>query len=614
MAVSNPKPFSRHSTINQFRYALGTGNTLLPLALIGLLSGIATALVIAAFLGSIETLKVFLMMLLNEGDDSVSLAVSLESAMKNHLRDFEQLSTWSRFLVVAFGAALLGAIFHFLRPEQRATGLNHTLVTLHRDYARFPLANFLVQFFGGILALASGQSGGREGPGIHLGAAISTLLASIFHLPHNSLRILTACGAAAAIGAAFNTPVAGVIFAMEVIVLEYTLVGFVPVIIAAVSATLVSNSVFGHEALFSIAEIQMQSLAEVPLLLVLALCCALASVSFIKVQQWSTPLLKLPVFIRFSLVGLVTAAIGMQFPQVLGMGFDSINDILHGGSLWSLLLLVCLFKIIATALSSAVGMPIGIVGPSLFIGATLGAAFAQISAGLMPMQTSSSQFYILLAMGGVMSALLNAPLAAVVAVMELSGSSDALLPGVLVVVMANLFASQVFRQRSANEILLAGQGIYLDSHPIAQALNRKSLSALGKKSQTIIDSDIASQLNENTLETEEEYLYLLDRERLEYAYLGKNDRQTLLRSYGDSDFSIKQSTKGNSDASLAIAQASALNFETGKLIAIDLACTLEQARQAFRGSDAQALLVSDCAGDFELIVTRRALAQYIDES
>ena len=118
----------------------------------------------------------------------------------------------------------------------------HVLSRMHSHYSVLPLKNTLVQFFGGVFSLATGQSGGREGPGIHLGGALNSLLGQRLGLPNNSLRMLIACGTAGGIAAAFQTPLAGVIFAMEVIIAEYTVVGFIPVILAAVSASAVSRA------------------------------------------------------------------------------------------------------------------------------------------------------------------------------------------------------------------------------------------------------------------------------------------------------------------------------------------------------------------------------------
>lgn len=476
------------SYADRFRYALAGQHAYFPLVILGFFAGVSTALVICSFLLGIELVEQLFLSGISDRDP-IDPSGFLQGVMNNSDSDFEKARALPRFLLVVGGALLLGAIYQLAPTRYHSTGLNHTLITLHQKDGKFSTGNFILQFFGGILALGSGQSGGREGPGIHLGAGSSTILAQRAYLPDNSLRLLTACGAASAIAAAFNTPIAGVIFALEVILMDYTLRSFVPVIIAATISTIISQLLFGNQPMFGVAEMQLASLSEIPVLFAIGACCAFAAVGFMTIQRLASPLQNLPVTIRFGLVGLITATIGIAFPQILGVGFDSIHGLLNGSMAAGLLFAICLLKIVSTSLGSAVGMPIGIVGPSLFIGATLGAAIGQYASIWYP-GGSSAQFYALLAMGGVMSALLNAPLAAVIAVMELSRTTGALLPGIFVVVVANLMASRVFRQRSANQILLERNGVEFESRPISQALSRYSLASIVNVNTQLIQSEI----------------------------------------------------------------------------------------------------------------------------
>ena len=153
----------------------------------------------------------------------------------------------------------MGIAYAMLKPADRETGIVHVISCMHSHYSVLPLRNALVQFIGGAFALATGQSGGREGPGVHLGGAANSLLGQWLDLPNNSLRVLIACGTAGGIAAAFQTPLAGVIFAMEVIVAEYTVVGFIPVILAAVSASAVSHFFSGSSILPALPELEHHS-------------------------------------------------------------------------------------------------------------------------------------------------------------------------------------------------------------------------------------------------------------------------------------------------------------------------------------------------------------------
>jgi len=184
-------------------------------SILGVAGGAASGLIVLAF----ERAIIGLARLWDVGDSATTGAPA---------EGFESLPALTVFLLPALGATLLGLAYSILKPEDRETGIVHVISRMHSHYSVLPLRNAIVQFFGGMFALASGQSGGREGPGIHLGGAVNSLLGQWLGLPHNSLRVLVACGCAGGIAAAFNTPLAGVIFAMEVIIAEYTVVGFIP--------------------------------------------------------------------------------------------------------------------------------------------------------------------------------------------------------------------------------------------------------------------------------------------------------------------------------------------------------------------------------------------------
>ena len=228
---------------------------------------------------------------------------------------------------------------------------------MHTHYGVLPLRNALLQFIGGAFALATGQSGGREGPGVHLGGAINSLLGQRLGLPNNSLRILIACGTAGSIAAAFNTPLAGVIFAMEVIIAEYTVVGFIPVILASVSASAISQLLSPKGAVFNIPELGLGSLLEMPYIILLGILCGISVTLFIKVSKQASRLSHWPVAVRFALAGLLTGSLALAVPQILGIGYDTLNDVLQGQVAVQALLIIASCKLLATAVSCGVGMP-----------------------------------------------------------------------------------------------------------------------------------------------------------------------------------------------------------------------------------------------------------------
>lgn len=226
--------------LDRFRARLAHADALPQLAILGCISGLLTGLIAIAF--------------------RLSFELPLTLLLPNGSESFEALSPGTRFLLPVLGALIIGLLVHRFKPEQRVLGVGHILDRMQHHQAQLPAANALLQFIGAALALLTGHSVGREGPAVHLGAASSSLLGQQLQLPNNSLRTLTACGVAAAIAASFNTPLAGVIFAMEVVLMEYTITGFIPVILAAVSGGVLSRIAFGTQPAFAIPIIDMATL------------------------------------------------------------------------------------------------------------------------------------------------------------------------------------------------------------------------------------------------------------------------------------------------------------------------------------------------------------------
>jgi CIC family chloride channel protein len=445
--------------LKNYRRYLTNYDSALSYAVLGLLGGVASGLVVLAFeLAIREVAHLFGVGAGGEG--------------------FEDLPRWMAFALPAGGAAGLGILYMLLKPEDRETGIVHVISRMHSHYGALPLRNALLQFVAGAFALGTGQSGGREGPGVHLGAAINSLLGQRLGLPSNSLRTLIACGTAGGIAAAFHTPLAGVIFAMEVIVAEYTVAGFIPVMLAAVAASAVSRTLSGGgEALLGIPVVELKSLWEIPYIVLLGLACGAAIALFIRVLRFTAQHSHWPVAVRFALAGCFTGAIALAVPETLGLGYDSLGLILDNQFLIGTLLLLALCKILATAVSCGAGLPVGLIGPSLLIGACIGGAMGDIAHMLQPDLASDLPLYIAIGMAAAMGAILNAPLAAVLAVIELTQTINIAMPALLAIVAAGLTNTGIFKQRSAYSTILSQLRRVVPNDPLAQLLHSTDVTA-----------------------------------------------------------------------------------------------------------------------------------------
>ncbi|MDP6967914.1 MAG: chloride channel protein [Gammaproteobacteria bacterium] len=445
-----------------FRHRLAYTDALPQMSLLGLIAGVAAALIIIAFRSLFE----------------LPLAHWLPAGTAE---GFESLPPIWHLLLPIIGGALLGGWLMLFKAPARQTGVTHVMIRMVNHKGYMPFKNTLVQFVGGALAIISGQSAGREGPAVHLGAAISSQLGRYWHLPDNSIRMLIGCGTAGAIAASFNTPMAGVIFAMEVVMLEYTIIGFTPIIIAAVTATLVHNSLYGAEMAFMAPAIDFVSLQELPLILLYGVVLGALAALFTKVVTSSLRLAHKPVMLRMLGAGVVTGLLATQVPQIMGMGTDSILAAIEGQYAIQLLLMLALAKLLATAISVGLGMPIGLIGPTLLIGASAGGALGLISQQLITGPISAPGFYAMLGMGAMMSAVLQAPLAGLVALLELTHNPDIILPGMATVVIANITCRYIFKQDSTFIEVLRKQGVVFQANPVNQLLAQRGVVSLMNK-------------------------------------------------------------------------------------------------------------------------------------
>jgi len=324
--------------------------------------------------------------------------------------------------------------------------------------ARLPLANALAQWAGAAISIIAGHSVGREGPAIHLGAACGSLLGQQRALSEAGLRVLVACGVAAAIAASFNTPLAGVVFAMEVVVTEYSVAGFAPVILAAVSATALTRAVYGADPAFHVPDLAMRSLWELPYIAALgALIGVLASGFTASLTFFARLGTRLPFWLAALLGGAAVALIALAVPEVMGIGYDTVNAALLGELGLGALALIALAKVLATTAGVGLGLPGGLIGPLLVSGAAAGGALGVLGAWVAPQYASASGFYALIGMGAMMGGSLHAPLAALTAMLELSGNPNIIWPGMLAVIAAFGVSREVFGQRPLFSALLDAQ-------------------------------------------------------------------------------------------------------------------------------------------------------------
>lgn len=485
--------------------------------MLGVLTGLVTAAVIISFRFVI--------------DSSLSLLPG------GGVDNFESLPIVERIVLLMAGALVLGILMHRYSPSARRVGVVHVMERLSLHQGRLPLRNAVIQFIGGAIALATGQSGGREGPAIHLGATAASLMGQQFRLPNNSLRTLVACGTAAAIASSFNTPIAGVIFAMEVVMMEYTIASFIPIIVSSVTSTLITQYFFGNEPAFNVAPSHMHSLFEVFYLIIGGVLIGGIAAAYIQLIQAFARLAAWPFWLRILLAGTITAATATVLPQVMGVGYDTVNEIMVAQVSIGVMFALVVAKALTSAAAVGLGMPVGLIGPSLLLGAAVGGIFGNSLVYWQGAEISVA-FYVMLGMCAMMGAVLQAPLAALMAVLEMTANTNLMLPAMVIIVVAALVSSQVFGQRSVFITTLNTLGLQYPPNPVSLHLQRAGVTAIMDRSFLRMDAQISLADAEEALRQQANWIVINDDDSGARALLNPSDLAAFLEDPENTDVQI----------------------------------------------------------------------------
>jgi CIC family chloride channel protein len=370
-------------------------------------------------------------------------------------------SGWRVVLGPAIGGAIVGPLVYFCAREAKGSGVPEVIDAAAFGGGIIRKRIVLIKAFASAVCIGSGGSAGREGPIIHLGRAIGSALGQSLGLSWQQLRVLIGCGAAAGIGATFNAPIAGAIFALEIVLVDIALSTVAPVMFSSVVGTIVFRTIMGSYSPFQIPSYAWKSALELPSYVALGAGAGLVAVAFtVSVYRmedlWNS--FKIPEYCKASAGGLVVGCLGLYFPQVMGLGYPTIEKILLGQEVWSVLLILLPLKIVATSVTLGSGGSGGILAPSFFMGASLGGIFGFGINALFPQFASSVGAYAVVGMCAVVAGATLAPLQALVMVLEMTGDYKMILPLALCCAVSTFVAYQI-KSQSIYTLKLFRRGI-----------------------------------------------------------------------------------------------------------------------------------------------------------
>ncbi len=394
-------------------------------------------------------------------------------------------------IIPAIGAVIFGPIIYFLAPESKGHGVPQVIMAMERRGGRIRPIVALVTSLASSLCIGSGGSAGREGPVVQVGAALGSSVGQIFHLNDERMKILVACGAAGGLAAVFNAPLGGLFFALEVILRDFSARRVSNVVVAAVTGSVVASIILGNEPFVHIPSYFIKSPVELVFYLILGCVAAPFAVLFTRMLYLFEDFfddLKINYLFKPVIGALLLGGLGLFFPQVLGVGYDTLVTVLHGHMLFKLLVLLIPLKMLAVCLTLGSGGSGGVFSPSFVIGAFVGGAFGVIVSVLFPGLGIEPGAYALVGMGVFFAGFAHAPMTAFLIIFELTGDYLIILPLMLSVIISTAISERIFRE-SIFTLSLVREGVDVKKERVRDIMESIRVGEiLGKARVTVLPS------------------------------------------------------------------------------------------------------------------------------
>lgn len=392
---------------------------------------------------------------------------------------------WWLPIIPMLGGFIVGPIVYKFASEAKGHGVPEVMNSVARLGGIIRPRVAVAKTVASAICIGSGGSAGREGPIVQIGSAIGSTIGQIFRLSGERVKILVGAGAAAGIAAVFNAPIAGVFFSLEIILGDFAVKTFSPVLLASVVSSLITWSLVGDSPAFTVPGYSLVSAWEILFYVVMAVAIGGIAVLFTRTLDWTEDLFdgikSLPNWTKPALGGLLLGILAIWYPQILADGYKTIGLTLHGSLDMKLLVVLIIMKILATCFTLGSGNSGGIFAPSLFMGAVGGGAFGMLVNHFYPDATAGPGAYALVGMAGMVAGATHAPMTAMLIIFEMTRDYRIILPLMVVVVISTLVAGRLFPQ-SIYTIKLVKRGIdlrggkdinVLKSHKVAEVMDEQ---------------------------------------------------------------------------------------------------------------------------------------------
>lgn len=420
-----------------------------------------------------------------------------------------------KIAIPVIGSAIVGAVVYYFSREAKGHGVPEVMeaIALHNGKIRPRVV--LAKLFASSVYIGAGGSVGREGPVIQIGSSIGSMIGQLLRVNPRRNKTFVACGAASGIAAAFNAPVAGALFSVEIILGDFGVAQFSPIVISSVIATVVSRHFLGDFPAFEVPKYHLVSPLELIPYALLGLLAGAVALLFTKTLYSLEDFfdnLKLNGVIKTMIGGLLIGCMGVFVPHIYGVGYDTMNAALLGHLSWSIMLMLIFAKIVATSISLGSGGSGGIFAPSLFLGTMTGGFFGALVHMIMPEYSASSGAYSLVGMGAVVAGATHAPITAILIIFEMTNDYKIILPLMISTIIATVFTTKL-KKESIYTLKLVRKGIDLFGGRDVNLLRQHRVKDIMRRDQNIIlNTATLPDLLQVMLAGKHEEYFVVDRE------------------------------------------------------------------------------------------------------
>jgi CIC family chloride channel protein len=405
-------------------------------------------------------------------------------------------AAWRRVLIPVAGSLAMGYLLYRYFPNARGSGVPQTKAALYAREGYISLRTVLGKFGCTAATLASGIPLGREGPSVQVGAGIASVLGRALRLSPEKVKALLPVGAAAAIAAAFNTPMAAVLFSLEEVMGDLHAPVLGSVVLASATSWIMLRLLLGNHPLFTVPQYELVHPIEFGIYAVLGVAGGFLSAAFTKLLlAMRRRVLLLPRKTRWwhpVMGGAVVGLMGWAVPQVLGVGYSYVGDALNGTMALKLMALLVILKLFAVTTSYASGNAGGIFGPSLFLGAMLGGAIGNLAHRLLPVYTATPGAYALVGMGALFAGIVRAPMTSVLMIFEMTRDYSVIVP-LMIANLVSLYISSKFQKQPIYEALAQQDGIHLPSRKVREELGQRRVADLMRNAIEVLPAEMTVQ-------------------------------------------------------------------------------------------------------------------------